>query len=356
MKKIFPKLRTKNADNIPPVGDKEQLEGIAKIIASADRIHNNAFLAFTGDKRFLLSESGQSLIMFGIKGRAWVAVGPAIGQADEVEPLEVRFIAKARTSRAFPSFYGVTSDDALRLKKAGLVREKLGEKASLVLQDYSFSGRGKRDIRSARNKAVDAGCRFEVMNPEAAQGLYPQLKLISDNWLSSNASLEKKFSLGRFDADYLNSFQIAVVFKYEQPIAFANLWVKDSAVVIDMMRYTSPAQSGLMDYLFMEVILWAQEQRLQCFDMGAAPLSGLIEQESPSTVAKLGAMIFVKGGKFYNFTGIKKYKNKFDPDWEPLFICGKSSLRAGAAAMAVASLTGTGLRQKLRLPTLKLPR
>lgn len=356
MKKIFPKFRKKYADNIPPVADKTQLDAIAKIIASADRVHNNAFLAFTGDKRFLFSESGHSFIMFGIKGRAWVAVGPAIGLADEVEQLEVQFITKARASRAFPSFYGVTSDDAQRLEKVGLVREKLGEKASLALQDYSFSGRGKRDIRSARNKAVDAGCRFEVMNPETAQGIHPKLKAISDNWLLSNVSLEKKFSLGRFDADYLNMFQIAVVFKDEDPIAFANLWVKDTAVVIDMMRYTSPAQSGLMDYLFMEVILWAQERGLKRFDMGAAPLSGLAEQDSPSTVAKLGALIFVRGGKFYNFTGIKKYKNKFDPDWEPLFICAKSSLRAGAAAMAVASLTGTGMRQKLRLPILRLPR
>lgn len=356
MKKIFSKFRANYADGIPPIANTADLDRVAKIIGSADRVHNNAFLAFTGDKRFLLSESGRSFIMFGIKGRAWVAVGPAIGLADEVEQLEVQFIAEARASRAFPSFYGVTSHDAQRLEKAGLVREKLGEKASLGLQDYSFAGRGKRDIRSARNKAVDAGCRFEVIDAGAAQDLHSQLKSISDNWLLSNASLEKKFSLGRFDAGYLKSFQIAVVFKDKQPIAFANLWIKDAVVVIDMMRYTSPAQSGLMDYLFMEVILWAQERELQQFDMGAAPLSGLAEQESPSTVAKLGALIFVKGGKFYNFTGIKKYKNKFDPDWEPLFICAKSSLRAGAAAMAVASLTGTGLRQKLRLPTLKLPR
>ena len=356
MKKIFSKFRTENADNISPVAGKAQLDRVEKIIASADQVHNNAFLAFTGDKRFLLSESGRSFIMFGIKGRAWVAVGPAIGQVDEVEQLEVQFIAKARASRAFPSFYGVTLHDVQRLEKAGLVREKLGEKASLGLQDYTFSGRGKRDIRSARNKAVDAGCRFEILDARAAQGLHSQLKAISDNWLLSNASLEKKFSLGRFDADYLKSFHIAVVFKDEQPIAFANLWVKDAVVVIDMMRYTSPAQSGLMDYLFMEVILWAQGRGLLRFDMGAAPLSGLAEQESPSTVAKLGALIFVRGGKFYNFTGIKKYKNKFDPDWEPLFICAKSSLRAGAAAMAVASLTGMGMRQKLRLPTLKLPR
>ena len=356
MKKIFPKIRTKNSDNLPPIGDRAQLERIAQIIAGADTVHNNAFLAFTGDKRFLLSDTGRSFIMFGVKGRAWIAVGPAIGRSDETAALETEFIAMARSVRAFPSFYGVTDQDALRLERAGLVREKLGEKATLALEGYSFSGRGKRDIRSARNKAVEAGCRFEVLDAEDALSLSPQLKVISDNWLSSNNSQEKKFSLGRFDEAYLKSFKVAVVSRDEQPIAFANLWVKEGVVVIDMMRYVSPAQPGLMDYLFMEVILWAQEQQFKVFDMGAAPLSGLREQASPSAVAKLGGLIFVKGGKFYNFTGIRKYKNKFDPHWEPLYICAKSSLRAGASAMAVASLTGTGLRKILSLPTLKLPK
>lgn len=356
MKTIFSKIRTKNSQLIPPIGDQAQLEHIAQIIAGADTVHNNAFLAFTGDKRFLLSDTGRSFIMFGIKGRAWIAVGPAIGRSDETGALETEFIAMARSMRAFPSFYGVTNQEALRLERAGLFREKLGEKATLELEGYSFSGRGKRDIRSARNKAVEAGCRFEVLVAQDAEAISQQLKAISDNWLSSSKSQEKKFSLGRFDETYLKSFQIAVVFKGQQPIAYANLWVRQGVVVIDMMRYVSPAQPGLMDYLFMEVILWAQAKGYRAFDMGAAPLSGLKAQPSPSAVAKLGGLIFVKGGKFYNFTGIRRYKNKFDPHWEPLYICAKSSLHAGASAIAVASLTGTGLRKKLSLPTLKLPK
>lgn len=304
----------------------------------------------------MLSPSGRSFIMFGIKGRAWISVGPAIGIAEEVAALEVDFIKTARAQRAFPSFYGVTQADSLRLEKAGLAYEKLGEKAILDLDGYSFSGRGKRDIRSARNKAVDAGCRFEVMDAGKVQSILAPLRAISDNWLSANAAQEKKFSLGRFDEAYLRAFKMAVVFKDDQPIAFANLWINGSDVVIDMMRYTSPAQPGLMDYLFMEVILWAQANAFKRFDMGAAPLSGLADQPDASAVGKLGGLIFAKGGKFYNFEGLRRYKNKFDPHWQPLFICARSSLRAGAAAIAVASLTGTGLRQSLKLPKLNLPR
>lgn len=349
MKNIFPKIRSKRSALVPPIAGAEQLTRIAQIIADADHVHNGAFLSFTGDKRFLFSETGRSFIMFGIKGRAWISVGPAIGHADETAALEIQFMKLARSQRAFPAFYGITESDAARLEQAGLMRERLGEKAILSLDGYSFSGRGKRDIRSARNKAVDAGCRFGVMDYAQAQTLLPSLRAISDNWLSSNAGSEKKFSLGWFDESYLQFFKMAVVFKGDEPIAFANLWMNGSTVVIDMMRYISPAQPGLMDYLFMEIITWAQGQSYQYFDMGAAPLSGLREQPSPTAVGKLGGLIFIKGGKFYNFTGIRKYKNKFDPQWTPLYICAKSSLRAGAAAVGIASLTGTGLRKMLSL-------
>lgn len=209
MKNILPKLRPKNGFRTPPIADQTELKRVEQIIADADCVHNNAFLAFTGDKRFLFSESGRSFIMFGVKARAWIAVGPAIGQAEEVAALETQFIRRARKARAFPSFYGVTLPDASRLEKAGLVREKLGEKAILNLDGYSFSGRGKRDIRSARNKALDAGCRFEIMDADKAQSLSAELRVISDNWLSSTATSEKKFSMGQFDDNYLQFFKMA---------------------------------------------------------------------------------------------------------------------------------------------------
>jgi len=46
---------------------------VRAILASAELAAPDANLALLGDKRFIFSESGRSFLMFGIRGRSWIA-------------------------------------------------------------------------------------------------------------------------------------------------------------------------------------------------------------------------------------------------------------------------------------------
>ena len=46
---------------------------------------------------------------------------------------------------------------------------------------------------------------------EDVGAILPSLRVISDAWLASKATREKRFSLGRFDERYLSHFPIALV-------------------------------------------------------------------------------------------------------------------------------------------------
>ncbi len=50
------------------------------ILATAEDPDPAANLALLGDKRFLFSPSGESFLMFGVRGRTWVALGPPVGK------------------------------------------------------------------------------------------------------------------------------------------------------------------------------------------------------------------------------------------------------------------------------------
>ncbi len=332
----------------PALGDEQQIQLAKRIINEAESLPPNAFLALSGDKRFMFSASGNSVIMFGTKGRAWIAVGPAIGIGSEIESLEMDFIQRAKACRAYPAFYGLTGHDAERLSEKGFIKEKLGEKAVIDLEEYNFSGRGKRDIRSARNKAQSNGCEFSVMKFTELADHWAVLEKISSNWLTHFQAQEKSFSLGGFSAGYLKHFEMAVVFKKRNPIAFASLWICQDRVTVDLMRFEHEEGSYIMDYLFMELILWAQSNGFKSVDLGAAPLSGLRNQLNPSTVAKLGNFVSVHADRFYKFHGLRAYKNKFDPEWSAVYICAESHWKAAATAVAVAALTGAGIRTKLK--------
>ncbi|WP_411820935.1 phosphatidylglycerol lysyltransferase domain-containing protein [Hyphococcus formosus] len=343
------KFRRRREASLPPASDARQMALVEEILENAETVHEDAFLAFTGDKRFIFSDSGESFLMFGVRGRAWIALGSPVGRIDEAEELEAKFISMSRHGRAWPSFYAVDRLGADRLNRHGFVSEKVGERAIIDLTQFSISGKGKKDLRNARNQAVKAGCTFNVIPRETNEDIINQLKPVSDAWLGMRGGIEKQFSLGRFDPAYLRRFHLAIAYRDELPVAFANIWTHRNLVTLDLMRFRDEDPGGGMDYLFTEIALWAQAQGFREFDLGLAPLAGLKEQEHPSTVARLGAYIYARGGRFYGFEGLRAFKNKFDPIWEPAFICAYNRWRIAASAIAVASLTGGGIRKILRV-------
>ena len=67
----------------PVVGeDDPDFSRVRAILAAADCAEPGSNLALLGDKRFLFSESGKTFLMFGVRGRSWVALGAPIGRRD----------------------------------------------------------------------------------------------------------------------------------------------------------------------------------------------------------------------------------------------------------------------------------
>ena len=51
-----------------------------------------------------------------------------------------------------------------------------------------------------------------------------------------------------------------------------------------------------------------------------APLSGLEDHALAPLWNQFGKIIFQHGEHFYNFRGLRKYKEKFHPVWEPRYL------------------------------------
>ena len=56
--------------------------------------------------------------------------------------------------------------------------------------------------------------------------------------------------------------------------------------------------------------------------MGMAPLSGIENKNTGlnNLWNKASIFIYKYGSHFYNFEGLRKFKNKFGPEWEPKYI------------------------------------
>jgi phosphatidylglycerol lysyltransferase len=54
-----------------------------------------------------------------------------------------------------------------------------------------------------------------------------------------------------------------------------------------------------------------------------APLAGLVGRPLAPMMSRVGKLLFEKGEDIYNFQGVRRYKDKYDPLWEPRYIAGR---------------------------------
>jgi phosphatidylglycerol lysyltransferase len=113
---------------------------------------------------------------------------------------------------------------------------------------------------------------------------------------------------------------------------------------VDMMRYKPDAPKGIMDYMFTKLILWSQEHNYTWFDLGMAPFSGLDNHPLAPMWSKLGAFLYSNGENFYNFQGLRQFKEKFDPVWEPRYLASPGGLSLPGVLSDAASLISGGIR------------
>lgn len=314
-----------------------------EILTRADRPRPESMLAFSGDKSFLFTPSGRTFLMYAVTGNAMIAMGAPVGPREEWREALSLFRQNAERLGAQCALYSAPPELLPDLLDLGFRVEKIGETAVLDLASFTLSGRKREVIRRARRRLAEReGAQFVMLAPEQVEGALPRLKPVSDAWLQANGGREKAFSLGRFDPAFLRRCPVGVVEIKGRAVAFGSLLTTPDKgwAGIDLMRYDpAGAVTNTMDFLLVELIHWAREEGYRGFDLSMAPLSGLVEAQHAPLFARIGRVIFERGERFYNFQGIRRFKEKFDPDWEPRYIAAPGYWNLPMALTSAALLT-----------------
>lgn len=322
----------------------ELLERLEPVVDAAAQPEAN--LVFLGDKQVLASPSGRSFLMYAVAGRTWAVMGDPVGEEAEFEALGwmLRDLADRAGGRLV--FYEASAAYLPLYIDLGLVFYKLGEDARVPLTGFSLDGSHRSDLRQAKRRLEREGGLFDVVPRAEVPALLPALRAISDEWLATKNVREKRFSLGSFDERYLEHFPCAVIRVEGEIVAFANLWTSSTkdTLSVDLMRYGARAPKGVMDALFTHLLLWGAAEGYQWFSLGMAPFSGIESHRLASLWQKVGATLFRYGEQFYNFQGLRSYKEKFSPVWEPRYLAAPPGPGIARSIADLTTLISGGLR------------
>jgi len=282
-----------------------------------------AAMTLLGDKSYFFSASGKSLIAYVPKGRGAVALGDPIGPPEEAAETIRGFLDFCRVNDWTPGFYQTQPGLLDLYGQFGFRAIKIGEEAVVNLRTFTMTGKSCQDLRTARNRLTKAGHGITFHQPPISRPLLAELKAVSDEWLGMMKGSEKKFSVGWFDEAYLGQTTVAVVRTSDGTVsAFANLVGAASAkgIAIDLMRHRRDRLNGTMEFLFISLFQYCQEQGLEHFYLGLSALSGVGTTNASARVEKIIHYLYQHLHRFYNFKGLHAYKEKFHPQWEPRYL------------------------------------
>ena len=307
-------------------GGEEDLETAAMVVSQSPR--TSALLALSGDKSFLFNDGRNAFLMYAVHGRSWISMGDPVGPKEERSELVWRFRELVDQYDGWPVFYQVEEENLPIYIDQGLTLLKLGEEARVPLTGFSLEGGTRKGLRQTLNRARRDNLDFSIIPASEVPALLPELNRISDAWMAEKGGEEKGFSLGFFDEDYLKRFPCALVRHLDQLVAFANLWrgANREELSVDLMRYLPGSPPSVMEYLFIELMLWGNQEGYHWFNLGMAPLSGIENRPLAPIWNRAVHLAFQHGDRFYSFEGLRKHKEKYDPVWRPKYLASPGGI------------------------------
>lgn len=310
----------------------------------------NAMLVASGDKDLFVDRDRGFCLYRTIGPYLVVFSDPVVrAPADRGAFLNALFDHAGNLDRR-PVFYQISLNWIPPLHDRGYAFFKLGEEAQVSLERFTLEGHAGKEYRQFLRRAERDGVRFRVLPPYEVERVLPELSAISATWLENKRVRERQFSIGFFDPDYLGRFPCAVVEdKSGRIIAFANMLLgpKNEELSIDLMRHLDDAPR-VMDFMFTSLFLYGKERGYQRFNMGMAPLSSVGEIRGAHTRERLANLFSQHGETWYNFQGLRLYKEKFGPEWVPRYMAYQNAWEWPVAIAHVSALIAGGWGRVLR--------
>jgi phosphatidylglycerol lysyltransferase len=304
-------------------------------------------LVFLRDKVLLWNDDRSAFLMYAVQGRTWAALHDPVAPLRQSRSLVDAFLARADDYGGTPVFYEVSPAYLQVYADAGLSLAKIGEEAMVPLRRFSLDGKAQKGRRTTLNRFDKARFEFRVLPASEVSPRIPELRKVSGQWLAGKTAAEKGFSLGFFDPDYLARCPLAVLERDGVIHAFANLWIgaDGTEASIDLVRYSPEAPPGASEALFTHLLLWARREGFLRFSLGVAPLSGLAASRIGTLWTPVARYVYKHGEPLYPFQGLRAFKEKFDPEWEPRYLAYPGGLTLPRVLTDVSALIAGGYRR-----------
>lgn len=295
-----------------------------------------AFFAILPDKSYFFSRGGNAVLAYRVSGNTAVVMGDPIGREAEFDELIETFQDHCELNSWSFSFLQARPRFLQLYKRHDLKALKTGEEGLIRLADFTLSGTAMKHIRATMNRFEREGYRAVVKPPPHDVELLARLREVSDAWLMQGRRRERGFTMGYFDAGLLQRCElILAIGPAGDIVGFANIIpsYRANEATFDLLRYQE-APKGIADFLCVSLIDCFRDRGYSAMNLGLAPFSGLEKEDISSVAAQAMRILYRHGSFLMRYQGLRDFKAKFGPVWEPRYLVYPSDAQLIGVALA----------------------
>jgi phosphatidylglycerol lysyltransferase len=263
-------------------------------------------------------------------GVALTVSDPMASAADA--PATIRAFARHCSARGLvPAFYSIHSSHLPVFAELGWSVTPVAEEAVIDLAGFSTSGKRRQDLRTATNRAardgVDALWGTYRGLPD---GLRAAVDALSGDWADAKALPEMGFTLGGLRELDDPEVRMLLAVDASGRVHGVTSWLpvyRDGRLVgrtLDVMRRGTDPMPGVMEFLIATAARTFQEEGLETLSLSGTPLAGVGTSRPRGAVDRVVARLLTATGRVlepsYGFTSLLRFKAKFDPRYETLWL------------------------------------
>jgi lysylphosphatidylglycerol synthetase-like protein (DUF2156 family) len=317
---------------------------------------------------YWFSPDGGAAIAYRTIGTVALTVGGPFGDPASLDTAITGFAEFCEDRDLQPCLYSVTSQAQAVTRRLGWTSVQIAEDTLLPLACLEFKGKKWQDVRTALNRAAREGITAQWWSfPEVPPELAGQIRRISRKWMADKGLPEMGFTLGGLEELNDPDIRCLIAVGPDREVHGITSWMpvyadgRPIGWTLDFMRRnTEPgAFSGVMEFLIASAALTFREEGASFASLSAVPLARLDRGEQPSAPQDLLNVIAGTIEPVYGFQSLLRFKAKFQPVYQPLYLTypDPAALASIATAIGRAYLPRLTARQALCLLTkLRWPR
>ncbi|HKU17970.1 MAG TPA: phosphatidylglycerol lysyltransferase domain-containing protein [Candidatus Saccharimonadales bacterium] len=313
------------------VSEQHQRELAADILKQYNGSSEDFFKLWPHDKLYFFNLAHTAGVAYTVRRGVALAVGDPFGRRDDFGALLASFEDYCRANDWTIALIHTEPRYSELYKARDFSLQKIGEEAVLDLAHFSAEIKRGKYFRQIRNKFEKQGYTSEVLLPPHNTAVLSRLRTISDDWLAQPGRTERRLLMGYYSDEYMQICPVMVLRDAAGTIqAFINQVdsCDPAEANFDLLRHTHQALGNANDFLLMEFIEYVAARGFQRLNLGLCPLAGLdTRDEERSVVDSAMRFLYANGDRFYSFSGLHRFKAKYDPAWSGRYIAYRGGVR-----------------------------